>query len=71
MGGFIEIITTANGFTNNGLVNADGTSGMGGAAYGTGNAKDLMREYHGGNDGSYGNTIHLQVLVPPQMLQLS
>ena len=51
-GGFIEIITTTNGLTNNGLVNADGgTSGMGGAAYGTGNAGLDAGVSQGSNDG--------------------
>ncbi|MBJ24270.1 MAG: hypothetical protein CMB64_06320 [Euryarchaeota archaeon] len=37
-GGFIEIITSLNGLSNNGLVSVDGgTSGIGGAAYGSGN----------------------------------
>ena len=51
-GGFIEIITTANGLTNNGLVSVDGgTSGTGGAAYGTGTAGLDAGLSQGSNDG--------------------
>ncbi len=51
-GGFIEIITTVNGLTNNGLVSVDGgNSGTGGAAYGTGNAGYDAGVSQGSNDG--------------------